>query len=181
MANTEVSTEPNHPAWPDSLWAAVTPAGRTYEALTGDITTDAVVIGAGFTGLSTALHLAKAGVDVCVLEAVGPGWGASGRNNGQVIPTLTRPEPDDIIARHQEVRAAQDENLERWTARGRIDFHFKMAQSGNTVDVSIDSNYFWERGGRLEWEQTNYYINGNQVRWKSIPELPLIQPEKVIT
>ncbi|MDW4809877.1 FAD-binding oxidoreductase, partial [Escherichia coli] len=29
-----------------------------------------------------------------------PGWGASGRNNGQVIPTLSRPDPDDIIKRH---------------------------------------------------------------------------------
>jgi len=39
-------------------------------------------------------------VEVAVLEAVEPGWGASGRNNGQVIPTLSRPDPDDIIAKH---------------------------------------------------------------------------------
>jgi len=58
------------------------------------------VIGAGFTGLSTALHLREAGVDVAVVEAAEPGWGASGRNNGQVIPTLSRPDPEDIIAKH---------------------------------------------------------------------------------
>ena len=86
--------------WPPSLWAAVTPAGPALPALQGDITTDVVVIGAGFTGLSTALHLRRQGIDVAVIEAMEPGWGASGRNNGQVIPTLTRPEPDDIIARH---------------------------------------------------------------------------------
>jgi len=44
--------------------------------------------------------LAEDGVDVVVLEAMEPGWGASGRNNGQVIPTLTRPDPDNIVARH---------------------------------------------------------------------------------
>ncbi len=65
----------------------------------GATSTDTVVIGAGFTGLSTALSLRKAGVEVTVLEAVEPGWGASGRNNGQVIPTLSRPDPDDIEAR----------------------------------------------------------------------------------
>jgi glycine/D-amino acid oxidase-like deaminating enzyme len=58
------------------------------------------VVGGGFTGLSTALHLREAGVDVAIVEAAEPGWGASGRNNGQVIPTLSRPDPEDIIARH---------------------------------------------------------------------------------
>ena len=62
-----------------------------------------IVIGAGFTGLSTALHLREAGVDVAIVEAAEPGWGASGRNNGQVIPTLSRPDPEDIVARHGEV------------------------------------------------------------------------------
>ena len=50
--------------------------------------------------MSTALHLREAGVDVAIVEAAEPGWGASGRNNGQVIPTLSRPDPEDIVARH---------------------------------------------------------------------------------
>lgn len=85
-----------------SLWAAVSPQGPDCPPLRGDAQADAVVIGAGFTGLSTALNLRKAGVDVLVIEAAEPGWGASGRNNGQVIPTLSRPDPDDIEARHGE-------------------------------------------------------------------------------
>ena len=88
-----------------SLWSAVTPPGPLCPPLAGDASADAVVIGAGFTGLSTALNLRKAGVDVVVLEAAEPGWGASGRNNGQVIPTLTRPDPDDIEARHGDAGA----------------------------------------------------------------------------
>jgi glycine/D-amino acid oxidase-like deaminating enzyme len=86
--------------WPESLWAAVTPPGPKLPRLAGAAETDVVVIGAGFTGLSSALHLREAGVDVVVVEAAEPGWGASGRNNGQVIPTLSRPDPDDIVARH---------------------------------------------------------------------------------
>jgi glycine/D-amino acid oxidase-like deaminating enzyme len=70
--------------------------------LRGDVAVDAVVIGAGFTGLSTALHLARRGVSTVVLEAKAVGWGASGRNNGQVIPTLTAAEPDAMIARWSE-------------------------------------------------------------------------------
>ena len=88
-----------------SIWSASTPAGPVCPPLAGAATTDTVVIGAGFTGLSTALNLRKAGVDVTVVEAAEPGWGASGRNNGQVIPTLSRPDPDDIEARHGEAGA----------------------------------------------------------------------------
>src|SRR5262252_5560355 len=86
--------------WPSSLWAAVTPGGPDLPELVGTTEADVVVIGGGFTGLSTALHLREAGVDVAVVEAMEPGWGASGRNNGQVIPTLSRPDPEDIVARH---------------------------------------------------------------------------------
>src|SRR5215470_3192668 len=86
--------------WSDSLWAAVTPPAPGLPELTGAGQADVVVIGAGFTGLSTALHLREAGVDVAIVEAIEPGWGASGRNNGQVIPTLSRPDPEDIIAKH---------------------------------------------------------------------------------
>ncbi|MGH6707707.1 MAG: NAD(P)/FAD-dependent oxidoreductase [Bradyrhizobium sp.] len=86
--------------WPPSLWAAATPPGPDLPELIGTEQADVIVIGAGFTGLSTALHLREAGVDVAIVEAAEPGWGASGRNNGQVIPTLSRPDPEDIIAKH---------------------------------------------------------------------------------
>ena len=86
--------------WPNSLWAAVTSAGPDLSELVGTNEADVIVIGGGFTGLSTALHLREAGVDVAIVEAMEPGWGASGRNNGQVIPTLSRPDPEDIIRKH---------------------------------------------------------------------------------
>jgi glycine/D-amino acid oxidase-like deaminating enzyme len=88
--------------WPPSLWAATAPPGPVLQPLIGDETADVVVIGAGFTGLSTAIHLREMGSSVTVIEAVEPGWGASGRNNGQVIPTLAGHDPSGMAARHGE-------------------------------------------------------------------------------
>lgn len=57
-----------------------------YPALTGHAQADFCVIGGGFAGLSAALHLAKAGFDVLVLEAARVGSGASGRSGGAFKP-----------------------------------------------------------------------------------------------
>jgi ribulose 1,5-bisphosphate synthetase/thiazole synthase len=84
-----------------SLWASTAEPLRAFPSLSGEVQADVVIIGAGYTGLSAALHLAEQGRSVLVLDAHEPGWGASGRNNGQVIPTLTRPDPEDIVAKHR--------------------------------------------------------------------------------
>ena len=63
--------------------------------LDGDRRADVIIVGAGVTGLSTALHLAEKGAEVVVLEAREPGWGASGRNGGQVNPGLKH-DPDVV-------------------------------------------------------------------------------------
>jgi hypothetical protein len=88
---------------------------------------------------------------------------------------------EEIIAFYQQVQKIEDDHLDRWMAQGRVDYHFRFAQGGSTIDVSIDTQYFWERGGELEWEELDYYINGNKVPWKRFPKIPLIQPEKVMT
>ena len=68
-----------------SYYAATANKQTVYEQLNGHKKTDVCVIGAGFTGISTALHLAERGYKVHVLEANKVGWGASGRNGGQMI------------------------------------------------------------------------------------------------
>lgn len=70
--------------YPDSYYAATANATAPFAKLEGDQTCDIVIIGGGFTGLSSALHLAERGYDVILLEAHRVGWGASGRNGGQV-------------------------------------------------------------------------------------------------
>jgi len=94
-ANLDPSLDPSR--MPPSLWADTAFPAPLFKALApGDHAADLIVIGGGFTGLSTALHAAERGARVIVLEAAEIGWGASGRNNGQVIPAMTRADPDVI-------------------------------------------------------------------------------------
>ncbi|MEN5277721.1 FAD-binding oxidoreductase [Brucella sp. TWI432] len=86
--------------FPPSIWAATAPERVPSAPIKADAEADFVIVGGGFTGLSAALHLAKRGKRVILLEAKAVGWGASGRNNGQVIPTMTAAEPDAIAARY---------------------------------------------------------------------------------
>ncbi|WP_172327672.1 FAD-binding oxidoreductase [Mangrovicoccus sp. HB161399] len=71
-----------------SLWERLAPPAPYCPPLEGSARTDLAVIGGGFLGLSAALHAAEAGMDVVLLEAEGPGFGASGRNTGFVVPSL---------------------------------------------------------------------------------------------
>lgn len=73
-----------------SYYAATANPVPVRPTLQGEQTCDVCIIGAGYSGLSTALHLAEAGMRVIVLEAVTVGFGASGRNGGQVINGYSR-------------------------------------------------------------------------------------------
>ncbi|MEI4260245.1 NAD(P)/FAD-dependent oxidoreductase [Roseovarius sp. D0-M9] len=71
-------------AYPASWYAATSDALPAFDPLRGEARADVVVVGAGYTGLSAALHLAEAGMDVALIEAQRVGFGASGRNGGQL-------------------------------------------------------------------------------------------------
>lgn len=73
-----------------SYYAATANHASKRQPLLGDVTADVCVIGAGFTGLSAALHMAEFGHKVIVLEAKKIGWGASGRNGGQIVNGYSR-------------------------------------------------------------------------------------------
>ena len=68
-----------------SYYAATANQSSDYAPLEGEQRADVCIVGAGFTGISTALHLAERGYNVHVVEASKVGWGASGRNGGQMI------------------------------------------------------------------------------------------------
>ena len=70
--------------YPPSFYAATATAFAAFPALQGEVQADVCIIGGGYTGLSAALHLAQKGYSVVLLEAHRMGFGASGRNGGQV-------------------------------------------------------------------------------------------------
>ena len=68
----------------DSWYESTATTASAYPHLEGESRVDVGIIGGGYTGLSTALHLAERGYRVGLLEAEQIGWGASGRNGGQI-------------------------------------------------------------------------------------------------
>ncbi|MGK2739352.1 NAD(P)/FAD-dependent oxidoreductase [Tepidicaulis sp. LMO-SS28] len=84
-------------AYPSSYYAATAKSIGPLARLDGDMSCDVCIIGAGYTGLSAALHLAEQGYRPVVLEAERIGWGASGRNGGQLGTTL-RKSQDELEA-----------------------------------------------------------------------------------
>lgn len=80
----------SHTRYPSSYYAASANPAPERNSLSGDIETDVCVIGAGYTGLSTALFLLEQGFRVVILEAAKVGFGASGRNGGQIVNSYSR-------------------------------------------------------------------------------------------
>lgn len=105
-------SEPNE----NSLWLHSAVAPVKTPQLVGDLNTDVLIVGGGFTGLSAALHLAEAGAAVIVIEAEQFGFGGSGRNAGLVNPGvwLTPQEVDERIGRQagDKLNAALDRGPE---------------------------------------------------------------------
>ena len=91
--------------YPQSYYAASANPAPERPALQGEVETDVCVIGAGYTGLSSALFLLEAGFKVTVLEAAKVGFGASGRNGGQIVNSYSR--DIDVIERTVGAKQAQ--------------------------------------------------------------------------
>ena len=91
-------------AYPASYYAASAHPAPPRPALAGEVETDVCVVGAGYTGLSAGLDLAEKGYRVVALEGAKVGWGASGRNGGQIVNGLNA-SLETIAARYGEATA----------------------------------------------------------------------------
>ncbi len=125
------------PPLPRSLWAATARPAPETPPLQGNVEADVCVVGGGFTGLSAALHLAEAGTRVVLVETAEPGFGASGRNGGQVIPGF-KLDPNQLIKRFGREKG---EAMARYSG-GTADFVFDLIAKH---DIQCDAT----RGGWL--------------------------------
>ena len=150
------------PLWWDALsMADVQPAPLPRRA-------DVVVIGAGFTGLHTALVLARGGLDVVVVEAHRAGFGASTRNNGAVIPYHYL-KLDAMIARYGERRGI----ALAATALDALEFFLGfVAEEGIDCDLQCAQRYFLARTttsrDRLAALAARYAQSGLEIGWETI-------------
>ena len=94
-----------HTPYPESFYAASANPVPARPELQGDVETDVCIIGAGYTGLSTALFLLENGFKVSIVEAAKVGFGASGRNGGQIVNSYSR--DIDVIERTVGPKQAQ--------------------------------------------------------------------------
>jgi gamma-glutamylputrescine oxidase len=92
-----MSADVNH-GYPDSYYAATRNLDLTFPVLASDVNADVCVVGGGFSGLATTLFLRESGLEVVLLESNLIGWGASGRNGGQVVAGYGE-DTEDVVAR----------------------------------------------------------------------------------
>src|SRR6185437_11892804 len=108
---------------PQGYYAASAGPASAAVSLRGDAKADVCIIGAGYTGLSAALHLATAGANVIVIEAESIGFGASGRNGGQIHPG------------HRKSQA----ELEHWLGVGHARDLWKLSEEARNLVFELAS------------------------------------------
>ncbi len=169
-----LSTQVRSPARPDyrhlSLWHETTPGEwAPRPALPGDADADVAIVGAGFTGLWTALYLARhdPSLRIAMVEAETAGFGASGRNGGwasalfpaSLDSVAERSTRERALAQHQAMRESVDEVL-RSAAEEGIDFH---AAKGGTIALARSSAQ-WARARQSVAEARSWGLGEDDVR-----------------
>ncbi|WP_420101418.1 NAD(P)/FAD-dependent oxidoreductase [Bosea sp. (in: a-proteobacteria)] len=137
--------------YPDSLYAhRLASPPPAHVPLTGRRKTVVAIVGAGFTGLAAALALVKAGIDCVVLEANAPGWGASGRNGGQLNPGLKYPPGQvrrDLGEEAMRLSQAASDRVFALVEEHGIDCEIHR---GGTLRAAVDSGTLADLGGLAE-------------------------------
>lgn len=132
-----MQTSPNNPGHANSWYAASANDKRVRPELEGETEADVCVIGAGFTGISAALELAENGFSVVVLEGERIGFGASGRNGGQIVNGYSR-DLEVIAKRYGQEKAVK---LGEMSLEGGEIIRRRVATYGIHCDL-VDGGFF---------------------------------------
>lgn len=146
------------PSW----YSATAPVTPPRPSLAGEVRADVAIIGAGLTGLGAALTLAERGYRVVVLEAERVGWGASGRNGGQIHPGLRR-DPDWLAARFGEAPTrrllALAEEARLWQRELVARYHIDCDLSDGLIEAVhkrryVDPTRAWAERLATKWGES---------------------------
>ena len=143
-----------------SYYAATANQDLKYEQLNSNVRTQVCVIGGGFTGLNTAINLAKKGYDVVLIESEKIGWGASGRNGGQLISGFS-------FSDHFEKKGTKNDVQNIWQlgaisadlVRERVsEFSIDCDLKEGFIDVATNRKHMDELIDRAgEWKESGYH------------------------
>jgi gamma-glutamylputrescine oxidase len=120
-----------------SYYAATANAAPNRPALVGEARADVCIVGAGFTGISAALSLAENGISAVVLESQRVGWGASGRNGGQIVNGYSR----DFDVIRERYGAAQAQALADMALEGGDIIRERINTYGIACDM-VEGGFF---------------------------------------
>lgn len=157
-----------------SYYAATANRQTDYPILQGTESADICIVGAGFTGVATALTLAERGYSVAVVEANRIGWGASGRNGGQVIGGITG--ESKIAARYGDGIADMMWEM-RWRGndiiRDRVEKHaIDCELKSGYIDVALRQRHIDAFHEECEWfERHNFPYEFRLVRQDELPDI----------
>ncbi len=85
---------------------------------------------------------------------------------------------DEILRRLQAFEDAQNRRLDHYQAINTTHLRFQLSGVGQSFDATLQGPFFFRRGAGTDWAWENLFLNGVRWRGKSIPEIPLVQPEK---
>jgi gamma-glutamylputrescine oxidase len=145
---------------PSSVWVTTAHPALQLPRLERDLQTDIAIIGAGYTGLSAAHHLSRAGVSCVVLEANHVGWGGSGRNGGMAVlryktswAALARDLGDERTRYLHRLLLSAIDLLEAAVAEYHIDCAFSRcghitAANGRSAVAMLEADVHWLSNAR---------------------------------
>ncbi|HZF12286.1 MAG TPA: hypothetical protein VFE33_26155 [Thermoanaerobaculia bacterium] len=85
---------------------------------------------------------------------------------------------EEILRRLQAFEDAQNRRLDHYQAVNATHLRFQLSGTATTFEATLEGPFFFRRGAGTDWAWENLYLNGVRWRGKSIPEIPLVQPEK---
>ncbi|HET9793731.1 MAG TPA: hypothetical protein VFS34_04655 [Thermoanaerobaculia bacterium] len=88
---------------------------------------------------------------------------------------------EEIVAHERAWKATQDDLVRSYTADLTTSLRFRVAEVNETFDLTIEGPLFKERGKDFDWAWSTFYVNGIKWKGKTLPKIPILQPEKVTT